>query len=411
MQESFRGVDASIAGHVSKASQFRKFQIHRTTHDIDTDVDIKSTSSFWSDDEIRDQYIDRDNSRKTIPHQRKISRYISTVNRSLLDHPSDLIADFYLSKLNRNMQESIRNIELISRDKAYKHEYLNYRKTKLGRSLSAEHLYQVRKEHLRYKQSFTYPISFTTEDVADIYKRFVLENYKRKIAIELERRRRQRQGKFISETNLNRNIIKSRTRNDFLMVSPPIIVQTKEIIMGRARRTLTNDGSDDVIHHISSISPPPIYSIDKRPSEIRTSYRPQTNIYTNPIQICHANLIESESDSLSMVNIEPILTLNQYEVNSLTDQSYDGIQYIEQKPKYEQSTLIITVNEHIPAIQEDISVIENIEITYLIGPSISKANEISGDSGISLNTSQINEQPTILNSSFQVIYPFSFSFK
>jgi hypothetical protein len=220
------------------------------------------------------------------------------------------------------------------------------------------------------------------------------------------------------------------------MVSPPIITQTKEIIMGRARQTVTDDGSNDIIHHISSISPPPIYSVDKRSSSetrirvtatikdppdlvdqneiVRTSYRPQTKIYTNisqtnPIQVCHANRIESESDSLSIVNIEPILTLNQYEVNCLTDQSYGGqiIQYIEQKPKQEQSNLIITINEHIPIVQEDISVIENVEMTYLIGPSITKANEISGDSGISLNTSHINEQPTIFNPSFKVIYFFS----
>ncbi|CAF4107688.1 unnamed protein product, partial [Didymodactylos carnosus] len=42
------------------------------------------------------------------------------------------------------------------------------------RSLSAEHLYQVRREHLRYRQPFTTPVSFTAEDVSDIYKPFQL---------------------------------------------------------------------------------------------------------------------------------------------------------------------------------------------------------------------------------------------
>jgi hypothetical protein len=162
------------------------------------------------------------------------------------------------------MQESVKHIERIARDKAYKQEFISHRKDKLGRSLSAEHLYQVRKEHLRYQQPFTKPTSFTTEDVTDIYKPFVLENYKRKIAIELERRRRQRQcivgihssSIHTSETDLE----KKSSRKDFNIVQPPIVVQTKEIIMGRARRTLTDDGSCDIVHHVGISSPPIIYS-------------------------------------------------------------------------------------------------------------------------------------------------------
>ena len=273
MQESFRGVDASIAGHVSKASQFTKQRFRpsrRKNRDNDSDIDIKSNSSFWSDEEQVDQYIEQHYPTRNIPRQRKISRYLSTVNRSLLDRPSDLIADFYLSQLNRNMQESVRHVETIARDKAHQREFIDNRKEKLGRSLSAEHLYQVRKEHLRYKQPSTKPTSFTAEDVADIYKPFVLENYKRKIAIELERRRRARQGQFISticspliyssqtysSNNVSKSYRQSRAHNDFVIVSPPNIVHTKEIVMGRARRTLTDDGSSEVIHHIGTVPPP-----------------------------------------------------------------------------------------------------------------------------------------------------------
>lgn len=207
MQEHFRGVDESIAGHVTRASQDARQTGHRQPMspmkpvDNDSDVDIKSNSSFWSDED-EEQTID-DNQRKTIPNQKQISRFLSTVNRSLLDRPSDLIADFYISKLNRSMQESVRHVENIARDKALlrqnrNREFVEEPTNKLGRSLSAEHLYQVRKEHLRYKQPFTTPTSFTVEDVADIYKPFVLENYKRKIAIELERRRRERQGQLMA---------------------------------------------------------------------------------------------------------------------------------------------------------------------------------------------------------------------
>lgn len=202
MLESFRGVDASIAGHVSKASQFARQKppparvMHSKLNEHDSDMEIKSSSSFWSDEDEEDVRLEQQN--RNVPHQRQISRYLSTVNRSLLDRPSDLVADFYISQLNHNMQESVRRVEIIARDQALRREDHNREFTRdvnhrLDRSLSAEHLYEVRKEHLRYRQPFTKPASFTAEDVADIYKPFVLENYKRKIAIELERRRRARQ--------------------------------------------------------------------------------------------------------------------------------------------------------------------------------------------------------------------------
>ncbi len=206
MQDRFRGVDASIAGQVSDASQYTKQKAHRpptTTSptkpiDHDSDVELKS---FWSDEDEEQMVVDQQ--QRPMTHQRQLSRYLSTVNRSLLDRPSDLIADFYISQLNRSMQESVRQVETIARDKALmrqnrNREFIDEPSSKLGRSLSVDHLYQVRKEHLRYKQPFTTPTSFTVEDVEDIYKPFVLENYKRKIAIELERRRRERQGQLIA---------------------------------------------------------------------------------------------------------------------------------------------------------------------------------------------------------------------
>ncbi|CAM2717941.1 unnamed protein product [Rotaria socialis] len=327
MHDRFRGVDATIAGQVSNASQYAKNKGHQqppppptTTSqmnpaDNDSDVDIKSNSSFWSDEEEEQQQqtID-DNQRKTIPNQRQLSRYLSTVNRSLLDRPSDLIADFYISQLNHSMKESVRHVETIARDKALmrqdrNREFIEETTSKLGRSLSAEHLYQVRKEHLRYKQPVTTPTSFTVEDVADIYKPFVLENYKRKIAIEVERRRREKQGQlmagsstpsmYASDTDFSsvvrstqppiieaplipvvdrgdRTLNLTRTsilrtnepgaqtiandpRNELIIVRPPV-VQTKKIRTGRARRIVTDDGSADVVHHVGIVSPPPSYS-------------------------------------------------------------------------------------------------------------------------------------------------------
>ncbi|CAF3643377.1 unnamed protein product [Rotaria sordida] len=319
MQDRFRGVDASIAGQVSNASQYTKQKLHHQPITIsqikpvdhDSDVDIRSNSSFWSDEEEEEEQIIDDNQRKTIPNQKQLARYLSTVNRSLLDRPSHLIADFYISKLNRSMKESVRNVETIARDKALMRQYRNREfidetTSKLGRSLSAEHLYQVRKEHLRYRQPFTTPTSFTVEDVADIYKPFVLENYKRKIAIELERRRREKQGQlmagigsppmYTSETTFSNAALKATqppiievpiipivdrqhrpiklTSTSTLRINEPIdnelivvrpqVVQTQKIHTSRARRTLTDDGSADVVHHVGIIAPPPSYTTAKQ---------------------------------------------------------------------------------------------------------------------------------------------------
>ncbi|CAF1029712.1 unnamed protein product, partial [Adineta ricciae] len=343
IQESFRGIDASIAGHVSNASQYTKQTARHPPVtisqmkplDTDSDVEIKSNSSFWSDEE-EDQLFD-DDRRQTIPHQKQLARYLSTVNRSLLDRPSDLIADFYISKLNRGMQDGVRNVESIARDKAlmrqnHNREFRDEPTNKLGRSLSAEHLYQVRKEHLRYKQPFNTPTSFTVEDVADIYKPFVLENYKRKIAIELERRRRERQGQLMAgigaspmytsdadmgsvlkssqppiiELPINAiadrvyrpsNLTQARvvrtneqgvsiyadgSNNDVIVVRPPI-VRTTDVVMGRAHRTLTDDGNTDVVHHIGIASPPTSFSLVKRPTtQIHMSTTSTSDQYETP---------------------------------------------------------------------------------------------------------------------------------
>jgi len=107
-------------------------------------------------------------------------------------------------------------------------------------------------------------------------------------------------------------------RNDVIVVRPPM-VQTKEVLMGRARRTLTDDGSADVVHHIGIVSPPPSISIVKRPStQIRATITtsttdqyelPQVSIVAppdfverSPVQIrqqrIQSNIIQPHSDDL-----------------------------------------------------------------------------------------------------------------
>jgi len=70
-------------------------------------------------------------------------------------------------------------------------------------------------------------------------------------------------------------------RSRVIVVRPPI-VQTNEVVMGHARRTLTDDGSADVVHHISIVSPPPSISIVKRPSTQIRSTTSTTDQYESP---------------------------------------------------------------------------------------------------------------------------------
>ena len=61
-----------------------------------------------------------------------------------------------------------------------------------------------------------------------------------------------------------------------LFIVPQPNVRVQKVTKGRARRTLTDDGSTDVVHHISIVSPPPSYTAVKRittpiPTTVRTS--------------------------------------------------------------------------------------------------------------------------------------------
>jgi hypothetical protein len=42
------------------------------------------------------------------------------------------------------------------------------------------------------------------------------------------------------------------------IVSPPLITHSQQVVMGRARRLCTDDGSGNVVHHVERSSPPPV---------------------------------------------------------------------------------------------------------------------------------------------------------
>jgi hypothetical protein len=146
---------------------------------------------------------------------------------------------------------------------------------------------------------------------------------------------------------------------------------------------------------------PPDFDVRNRDDELhRNTYTQIPQI--NTVRISRAKRIESDSDNLSMVNIEPVIALNQYEINALTDQSNDGQirSYIEQKPKPQRSTLVISREEHLSTLHETIPITEIIPITNPSIPSFNKAHEISTDSSISFNVSRIHEPPMVFHSPY-----------
>ncbi len=122
-------------------------------------------------------------------------------------------------------------------------------------------------------------------------------------------------------------------------VVPQPVVQTKEVTVGRARRTLTDDGSADVVHHIGIISPPASYSIVKRPStQIRTTVTTSTTdqyeyprvtttappdfldrseVYVQPQRI-ESNIAQARSDRL----VDGVLSSTQQTL--IQDDDYDS---------------------------------------------------------------------------------------
>ena len=95
--------------------------------------------------------------------------------------------------------------------------------------------------------------------------------------------------------------------------------------------------------------------------------------------------------------IRPFLLASNYVEQFYTEQS---VEYVEQEPLYERSQLIVPFTEHLANMQEDHSIFEFVSTTNPSILSMSRVNEISYDSGISLNVSQQQEQPMIFHSSY-----------
>ena len=116
----------------------------------------------------------------------------------------------------------------------------------------------------------------------------------------------------------------------------------------------------------------------------------------------HAMIILTPQQAQYQHNIDrqPLL-LAAANIDQLHDEQNEQVtRHVDQQIQRQRTQLINPVPEHMAKVEQDIPIFENISSTNIIQPSRSRLNEIPHDSGIvSLNTSQASEQPMILNAS------------
>lgn len=220
-----------------------------TDHDQDDSLEISTSESDdlnMNEEEMQNFdytktrpkiFIKDQNSKQNVLSKSKIE---SAINKSLtLRNPGELISDFYISNMNYAMRYSVEYIQQVARDMRRRIEQQDSSLfPRLQRSFSVDRLYAVRREHIRYSNGadayWRKNISFTTDDIQDIYMPWALDNYKRKIAVELERRRR------FTDLNYNTNILDqdgdiSPIRHD--VPYPPVVLDDLDIFIIKKSKT------------------------------------------------------------------------------------------------------------------------------------------------------------------------------
>lgn len=116
----------------------------------------------------------------------------------------------------------------------------------------------------------------------------------------------------------------------------------------------------------------------------------------------HAMIILTPEQTQYQHNIDqqPLL-LAAANIDHLIDEQNERVtHHIDQQIQPQHTQLITPIAEHMAKVEQDIPVFENITSTNITQAQRNKLNEVPHDSGIvSLNTSQASEQPIILNAS------------
>lgn len=230
IQERICEFDHRIASEISSTAKKKTSDEDVSTdYDQDDSIEISSESDDFSISQNELKHFDSASISK--------SKIESTINKSLtLKNPGQLISDFYISNMNFAMRYSIEYIQKIAdemrlrrhlNDSMYFHSEPHSKLSdRLHRSFSVDRLYAVRKEHLRYSNGTqNNRMSFTTDDIQDIYMPSSLDNYKRKIAVELERRRRHaEQTSYDLENEMNQNF-------NLVTASQPIVLDDLDMFL------------------------------------------------------------------------------------------------------------------------------------------------------------------------------------
>lgn len=115
------------------------------------------------DKRIRSAY----HAEETRTHKLTKSKLESTINKSLLRNPGELVSDFYISNMNYAMKYSVEYVQSVAKEKRRQLEqndsFFNLDSTfsssaapriispRLYRSISVDMLYDVRRENIRYR--------------------------------------------------------------------------------------------------------------------------------------------------------------------------------------------------------------------------------------------------------------------
>ncbi|CAF0724403.1 unnamed protein product [Brachionus calyciflorus] len=259
IQERLSEFDYRIASEISSSTK-RRSKAEEDTVSTDNDQDDSIEISSESDDlNINDDEMKNFDFKSQISK----SKIESAINKSL-KNPGELISDFYISNMNYAMRYSVEYIQQVSKELRQRRQQQDAtlfnldKENKLSnrRSSSVDRLYAVRKEHLRYSNGAEHQsrISFTTDDIQDIYMPFCLDNYKRKIAVELERRRRNAElSDEMEEFNDNLFPVKS--------FQPVILDDLDLFIIKKSKYTIQNSELDDKLIKQSQ----PTIQIDQQP--------------------------------------------------------------------------------------------------------------------------------------------------
>jgi hypothetical protein len=488
IQEKLSEVDHKMAHEISittknsSRNHFVKKAIKESINEVNESEEEESSSNEGaSTDRDQDDSLEVSSSESDdlnmneddLKHFETGNAYHSTCSRKLtkkpakvktskslnLRNPGELISEFYISNMNYAMRYSVEYIQQVAKDmRRRKHqtdsstfvglESAAVKEAKLNRSLSVDRLYAVRREHIRYSNEAdeyfdSKNISFTTDDIQDIYMPSAIDNYKRKIAVELERRRRFAENESQIYSPCNREDRFPPIRANECQQAPVVLDDFDLFIMNKTKTSIEREGSI-LTHHVIKAYQPTIL-VSPKGTEIHskltvrsaTEQDDEFNV-KKPSYVCHQSSFnfvqvkkppltykhddEEESDPMDVVPETALIRREpSFEtfalVNKVQTLFNNEMQEIISSSSPEDSSISSTVESSSDTLS-NINM-DNFELKnkkHLIGPTIMEDESIDVDQADAvvvphphLGTISINNIVTIENADEQIV-PNSFTY-